>query len=208
MTTLVKLTEPGSFHTLTVTAVSVNDEGKWPDYNLTDGTNTVVIPKSAADRQLERLKLGGVYDLVGSSVKVSRSEKPGANGKHFWNLEIVNAREANPTPTKRIPPPSGAPPQGVSRGSLPFDDDPGPQDPDGPYANSPTIEDVERIQQPPRNARETRVQGSGVSERETAYLACFDRVVAHVTRIAKAHSLPVDASACQAITFSIFGGQR
>lgn len=188
----IKLTEPGAAYIGRVTHVALNKSGNWPDYEFTvENGDVVQVPQKAADRQLERLKLDA-DGTVGSLIKFSRSDEPGANGKLFWNVDLAAPAEAKPS--RRVPPPSGAPPQGVSRGSLPFDDDPGPQDPDEPL-----------YREPAPTPRETREKGTGVSERETAYLACFDRVVAHVTRIAKAHGLPVDASACQAITFSIMG---
>lgn len=215
MTTFVKLTDPGSFHTLTVSGVTVDSAGKWPDYNLTDGINTVVIPKSAADRQLERLKLASAFDLVGSTVKVSRSEKPGANGKHFWNLDIVNAREANPAPSKRIPPPPiGAGSKAGFGGAHVPDMD------DEPYSDAAAqggipawhklnpAERDEQFEEPRQTPRETREAVAGVSERETAYLACWDRVAFRLASICKENDIPLDASAIQATTFSIFGGQR
>lgn len=156
MTTLVKLTEPGSSHTLTVSGVSVNEDGKWPDYNLTNGTDTIVIPKSAADRQLERMKLATAYDLIGSTVKVSRSEKPGANGKHFWNLDLVNAREATAAPSKRLPPPSvHATEKRPQTAGAHIPDMDGPPD----WSDVPDAADV---YEPPKNAREQAEQSGGV----------------------------------------------
>lgn len=116
----IKLTEPGSFHAFRVAKVGLNKSGKWPDYELDDGSgNVVIIPQKAADRQLGRLNIANALELVGLHLKVSRSDEPGENGKLFWNLDLVNASEA--APSKRIQPPSGAKPQGVEK-PLPFDD--------------------------------------------------------------------------------------
>lgn len=188
---IIKLQNEGETLTMTVAGCEAvaGQYGEQVKFTAVEG-DVLYLPKSSADNQLERIGLT-YAECIGNRLTFSRdpNKKPGA--KPYWGINV--APPAQPE-SRRIPPPSGAPPQGVSRGSLPFDDDPGPQDPDEPL-----------YREPAPTPRETREKVAGVSERETAYLACFDRVVAHVTRIAKAHGLPVDASACQAITFSIMG---
>lgn len=102
----IKLTDAGSEVVRLVERVNVVTTGKWPDYELVSGDDCVVIPKTAADRQLGRLNLTDVNQLVGSWVKVSRSDTPGDNGKLFWNLTVVPAPSV---PSKRLPPPSAKP---------------------------------------------------------------------------------------------------
>ena len=104
-TNFINLREPGSTHTLRVQSVSINKSGKWPDYEFTDGTNTVQVPQKAADRQLERLNVKSALELVGANLCISRTEKVGDNGKPFWDLQLVNGGAVNPAPSKRLPPP-------------------------------------------------------------------------------------------------------
>jgi hypothetical protein len=104
----VKLAEPGSEHTMHVKSVSVNTSGSWPEWEFTDGTDTLAVPQKAMERQLERLKMASALEMAGSTVKFSRSVKLGANKRPFWDVEIVNAAAANPQPSKRLPPPDAA----------------------------------------------------------------------------------------------------
>lgn len=205
----VKLTEPGSFHVLTVAVVTIDSGGNWPDYHLSDSDVSVVLPKSAADRQLERMKIATAFDLVGSTVKVSRSEKPGANGKHFWNLDLVNAREAQPAPSKRVQPPRDKaqpfdqPTRAEREGNQTSRDEAEPWD-ESPYGNGGTEDDGGIQGPPPLNAREQLAAQKALTVEEE-YLALWSRVAERQASVGKALNMPVDGSSVQAATFSIWG---
>ena len=126
----IKLTEPGSAHVLRVQTVNLNKSGNWPDYEFSDGTDTINVPQKAADRQLARLNVSNAFELVGATLKVSRSDKPGANNKLFWNLDIVNAAAAKPAaPTKRLTADAAAKAPPHTGPLIPGLDDTDPSDP-------------------------------------------------------------------------------
>jgi hypothetical protein len=103
----VKLNDPGASLTLHVIKVEENKTGNWPDWEFhgADG-NVVAVPQKACERQFARLNVASALQLVGANLKISRSDKPGANGKLFWNLDLsgppapaskrVSAADADP----------------------------------------------------------------------------------------------------------------
>lgn len=184
MGTRIKLTDAGSSHTLLVKAVTVNKSGNWPDYEFTDGSDTVVVPQKAADRQIGRLGVQNISETVGRWITVSRSTEAGANGKHFWNLDVATG----PAQAGRVTSPYRAPSagltgvakldEGVEDGSQPGDEDEAP-------------------------ARLNRV-----SSVEAEYQALFERTAAFQSRIGAEYQIPVDGSSVQAMCYSLFAASR
>ena len=178
-TNFINLREPGSTHTLRVQSVSINKSGKWPDYEFTDGTNTVQVPQKAADRQLERLNVKSALELVGANLCISRTEKVGDNGKPFWDLQLVNGGAVNPAPSKRLPPPPlatakqpvtlGAPVPGLDE--SPYEETPAipawhkvpPPEEDGFAAFSDAIDSLNPAAQPALTPREVKAQAAAVN---------------------------------------------
>lgn len=71
--------------------------GKYPDVEFEDDKGNVYpVPKSAADRQLERL---GLTDdgIVGRIITISRSENRQDASKPYWNIEANGAAKAKGT---------------------------------------------------------------------------------------------------------------
>ena len=123
----IKLTDPGSSETFLLQQVELDTKGNWPDYKLHAANGDIIIgPKAALDRQLPNLKAGAMEELVGSYITVSRSEKLGANGKPFWNLNVSSGAEAKAQvpSSKRLPPPSkpSKPMTSVFEDMVPEDD--------------------------------------------------------------------------------------
>lgn len=115
----IKLTEPGSEHTMLIAKVTLNQSGSWPDHEFHDAEGNVLgVPVKSMERQLERLEVKTAEELIGAWVKFSRSTEAGKNGKYFWNADLASPPKGA---SKRIPPPSGAPPQGSGK-LLPFDE--------------------------------------------------------------------------------------
>jgi hypothetical protein len=136
----VKLQEPGSEHTMHVKSVSVNTSGSWPEWEFTDGTDTLAVPQKAMERQLERLKMASALEMAGSTVRFARSVKLGANKRPFWDCEIVPGAAASPPPTKRmtaaeaLTPPKAAPSLGRLVAGLDYEGDgPSPDDEEARY---------------------------------------------------------------------------
>ena len=158
----VKLNDPGAAITLHVTKVVENKSGNWPDWEFhgADG-NVVAVPQKACERQFARLNVASALQLVGANLKISCSDKPGSNGKLFWNLDLAGPPSA---PSKRLPPPETVPPRQGGAKHIPGLDDlpdgeipdwhsaPLPEDPDGfeQFSNA-----IDAIAQPAQTPRET-----------------------------------------------------
>ena len=200
----IKLTEPGSSAVITVVKVTENLSGSWPDWEFHAANGDILsMPKKAAERQLERLKVAGATDLVGATIKMSRSDKPGANAKLFWNLDLVSGAAASAAASKRIPPPRGASAQSAPGfggaahiAGLDEDGDPGPAEPwdAQPYRPDPAPAAAPALT--PREARETdAAPQTAVEMKREAFLAFY---VATYRRLK--HELMASDEATQAAT--------
>ena len=192
----IKLTEPGSSYIGRVTRVDLNKSGKWPDYEFhVENGDTIQMPQKAADRQIERLKVGTAFDLAGTLIKVSRSDEPGENGKLFWNLDLASPAEAKPS--KRIPPPtatSTAQPQ-------PFDQPARSEGHSGP-PDAPLVgEDDDEPTPLTAKAEGERIQREAL---ERTYFALWARCAAYQARVGAADRVPVDGSSVNAMAATIW----
>ncbi len=192
---IVKLTQEGDSLTMQVKDCEPvkGNFGEQVKFTATNG-DILFLPKDSADRQLERCQLD-YATAIGETLTFSRdkNKKPGA--APFWGITVANVRDANPAPSKRIAPPSGAPPQ---RKALPFDEEvPLPPDPDEPLYR----------EEPKRTPREAREAETGISDRERAYLATWRRVARDLAIVCQNEGIPLDASAVQAATFSVFNSR-
>lgn len=198
----IKITEPGSEHTMTVAKVEDDRSGSWPDWKFSDAQgNVLAIPQKAMERQLTRLEVDTAFDLVGSTVRFSRSTELGKNGKPFYNADLVNAAAASPKPSKRIPPPNAARSVGPHIPGL--DDEPSPYEDPGPIPPWHKVAPVEEPRQTPREQREARGEAEPPSAREVAYLELWGRVAARLAAICSSERIPLDASAVQAACATI-----
>lgn len=114
---ILKLKEAGDSATLDISACEVV-EGQFGEQVKFEGSNgdTIYLPRTSADRQLERLGFGeGEIDYslaIGETLEFSRtpSTKPGA--KPFWNINPGGKKgngKATPKPENKE---TGAPPEG------------------------------------------------------------------------------------------------
>jgi hypothetical protein len=88
----------GADVTFTIMAVEVNTDGEWPDYHFVSTTDVIyTAPKSAIDRQLERLTLG-LADLPGLTVNLERAKNEKDAKKSWWNLNVVSDAVADESP--------------------------------------------------------------------------------------------------------------
>lgn len=199
---IIKLKEAGESHTMTVTACE-SVKGQYGEQMKFDGDgDTIYLPQDSAERQLTRLGLDA-ETVVGEHLTFSRSPNPKKGAAPFW--DIAPAKAGTPAPSRRIAPPSGAPPQGVSRGSLPFDE---PTAEERAMVGHSAPPDAPLMGDEPELTPRELAALDARSQRERDYLACWDRVAAHLRKTCQTHNIPLDASAVQATTFSIFGGAR
>lgn len=183
----IKLTEPGQSHVLFVKSVTLNSSGNWPDFDFSDGTDTLSVPAKALERQLSRLKVQAADQLVGAWVKFSRSDKPGSNGKLFWNVDLAAITERAQPTADRVTSPYREPAK-----PQPFDE---PTDDERFAEFSAAVDSLRPEREVPPPLADTA---------EARYFALFERVAAHQARIGKLHGFPIDGSSVQAMTFSIF----
>lgn len=213
--TIVKLQNEGDTLTGTVAGCEVveGQYGEQVKFTFTDG-KILYLPKSSADNQLGREQVGLTYaEAIGNTLTFSRDPNKRAGGKPYWGINVASPAMAQAAPSKRIPPPSGAAPQGRTQ---PFDaptraemaaqhdpDAPDPWDEPTPYRQTPD-DDGGIIGQPPLNAREQAVLAKAQTVEEE-YLALWSRVAERQASVGKSLGLPVDGSSVQAATFSIWG---
>ena len=178
----------GDHLTFQVKAVDTDKSGKWPDYHLTamDG-RIVVAPKAALDRQLERLTMTPI-ELVGHYITIERAPNKEDAKKSWWNLSLANKGDAEPQPSKRLPPP----PDTRSAGQKEFDAAvPPDEEPEGHSVDT--------------EAEAAKQQRDDAVRRVVAlYLGLWDKVAAHQTEFAKAHDFPVDGSSVNSAAATIF----
>jgi hypothetical protein len=207
---IIKIAEEGQSHTMTVTECEAVQGQYGEQVKFSDGADTIYLPKDSADRQLGRLTLD--YEtVVGATITFSRDHNPKKGAKPFWGISWAAPMTA---PPKRIPPPSGAPPQGVNRGSLPFD-----EEPYSPAAqrlapnpknvglsaplDAPLVGDEEyaalRAEEPAQTPREAAIR-----ERQRAfldtYLGIYAGMLAGMSAAHKASNVTLTAEAVQAAT--------
>jgi hypothetical protein len=206
---IIKLVNEGDTLTMTVKACRVvkGTYGEQVQFDSTDG-DTLYLPHDSAVRQLERLTLTP-DTATGEALTFSRDHNPKPGSKPFWGISPAKAQAQ---PSKRIPPPSGAPAQGVTRASLPFDlperehEAVGPMDGPmpGPLVGDPWDGDTPyrkvKAEEPAPTPRE-----HAELAREDEYLALWSRVAEHQAAVGKALGFPVDGSSVQAATYSIWG---
>lgn len=115
---ILKLKEAGESHTMTVTGCE-QVKGQYGEQVKFDGDdgNTIFLPLESATRQLDRIGLDA-ETAVGERLTFSRDANPKKGSSPYWG---ITPAKAAPAPSKRIPPPSGAPPQGSGK-LLPFDE--------------------------------------------------------------------------------------
>lgn len=133
------LKEPSASCTLKVERIDRRKSNFGEDYALIGIIEhgeqaSVSVPEKAMERQMANtLKISDADDLKGRFVTVSRSDKPGTNGKLFWNVVWASEQAyEGPTPkaapkeeSKRIQPPAEDyakelknDPQGVQAGAA------------------------------------------------------------------------------------------
>jgi hypothetical protein len=90
------LKEPGESAFLTIEAASrlEGEHGTQIQFESDDG-NTLVVPLSSVDRQLERLNVEGWRSLIGKTVKFSRSANKIAGRNPYWNLDLADPQKKN-----------------------------------------------------------------------------------------------------------------
>ncbi len=109
--TRVELPNPGDSLTMLVTECHPATSGNFPGIEFfgMDGGRLVVveIPTATTQRQLERLKLSS-RQVVGKILTLSRSFKTAANGRPFWNIEVVGQGNGAPPASSSVPAPARA----------------------------------------------------------------------------------------------------
>jgi len=205
---ILKLQNEGDAHTATATSVTPvqGQYGEQVEFVFTNG-DKVFLPKESADRQLDRLGLD-YASAVGVALTFSRDHNPKKGAKPYWGIAFATAQERTPPPpSRRVPSPHQPKPASGPSGGAHVPD----MDDDEPYSDGAALDGIPDWHRnvPPADApaptpRETREAATGVTDRERHYLALWDRVAAHLTVTCQRHRIPLDASAVQAATFSIF----
>ena len=178
---ILKLQNEGDTHTATARSVAAvqGQYGEQVEFIFENG-DKLYLPKDSADRQLTRLGLD-YESAVGAPLTFSRDHNPKKGAKPYWGIAFATAQEvAPPSRPQRVQPPTtvAAPrqaPQGRHIPGLDDDDDPGPEDPNGPYISEPA--------QTPREQRDGATDPA-VRRRnvEQAYLALYGRVAQAVVK--------------------------
>lgn len=101
MTERIKLENPGDELTLTVASVSPEDIGGYSYWKISDGAKEFAIPQKSLDAQIDRAGVATAPEMVGRTIKFSRSIKLSQHKKPYWNLDLVG----NGTPVKADLPP-------------------------------------------------------------------------------------------------------
>lgn len=110
----VKLENPGEELILRIVSVEAEDIGGYPYWLITDGEKELAIAQKTLAGQIDRVGVATAPEMVGKTVKFSRSVKVNTHGKPYWNLDLV----ANFAPKTSPKPP--APKNGVSYGHPGF----------------------------------------------------------------------------------------
>lgn len=203
---IVKLTAVGESHTMRVVeCIAVQGQYGEQVKFAADNGDTLFLPKTSADRQLERAGLT-YASAVGATLTFGRSANPKKGSAPFWDVSVAGPPAA---PSQRVqPPPRQAPvtvvPPRVPDKHIPGLDDDGPPDwsdvpPASPYAEEPKQTPREQAQGTPE-ARRAAI--------ERHYLALHARVAAAVVENhVKAHAVvnvPDLATAISATTATIW----
>ncbi len=219
---ILKLKEAGESHTMTIKACE-EAKGQYGEQVKFDGTdgNTLFLPKDSADRQLGRIPLT-YEEAVGLTLTFSRDPNPKKGSSPYWGIKLADAGSKAPAPSgKRLTPEQAATAK-PHNGPLPTKE----HDFDRPTADeearfeafSNAIDAVEDVpmKDTARYMAESPYADGGTgpahpqrmgTAKEREYLQLFDRVAKHQAATCKALGIPLDASAVQASTFSIFKAQ-
>ena len=198
----IKLTEPSSSYIGRITKVTTVTTGKWPDYEFTvENGDVVQVPQSAADRQITRLDVGGANGLVGELVKFSRSAEPGANGKLFHNLDLVNPVDAAPKPATAAQKRVASPHVGGAK-EQPFDAPARSEVGMSAPPNAPLHgEDDEPTPALTGKSAVEQVQREALEE---AYAALYGRCVVYQARSSNEKDMPFDGASVNAMAASVW----
>src|SRR5688500_16084388 len=122
---VLKLANAGESATLDITACEVV-EGQYGEQVLfKSGDDDLYLPRTSADRQLERLGFlsgdGMDYEaVVGLALTFSRAPNPKAGSKPFWNIARANGRAPVSLPPNNAPVPAGPGKKAYSIGARGF----------------------------------------------------------------------------------------
>lgn len=174
-------------------------------------SETPLIAEETADKRLERINLTR-ETAVGETLRFWRKENP--SGRPFWEIDVASPAEANPTPSKRLPPPARPAPQGRSAGPhIPEMDGPPAHHRDVPL---PEPEDAPyRADEPKRTPHEERETETPQSVKRVAFIDFYaETYEAMLHRMSNAHyslsafvqrkdDTPLTAEAVQAATATV-----
>jgi hypothetical protein len=100
---IIKLQNEGESHTMTVTECKTVTGNYGEQVLFSDGTDTLYLPKTSADRQLERLGVDEA-SAVGMNLTFSRDPNPKKGAKPYWGISYAGAEPAQPKPSARVVP--------------------------------------------------------------------------------------------------------
>lgn len=90
----IQLRDPGAEIVLCVTSVKPETVEKNDYYLFSSPTTELLVPQSSVMGQITRLGVTQVSELVGKTIKLSRSTKMSRAGKPYWNVDLASGAEA------------------------------------------------------------------------------------------------------------------
>lgn len=105
MSERIKLQNSGDNCTMTITGVKAESIQNTDYWLFSDATRELVMPQSSMASRLESLGVKTAHDLIGSTIRFSRSTKLSKYGKPFWDCEYASPSEVSPKASVRLPSP-------------------------------------------------------------------------------------------------------
>lgn len=185
---ILKLTEAGDEMTLEIASAEIvpgnfGQQAKFVDKH----GDTLFVPLSSVERQLDRCGVGTVEELTGRAIHFSRaaSNKPG--GKPFWNMD--KARDGDVVHKGNGKVPETATSRLAAQSNYK----------DGPLPNEDPREYMQETGAPPAGYEQSESGFSALVER---YGECFSEALAFAQRVHKL-GIPTDASAVSSIAATL-----
>ncbi len=91
---ILRLKEPGDTATLTITGCELVQGEYGPQIKFdADNGDTIYVPQSSVDRQVDRMGVGDYADCVGKTLTFFRAPNHKPGGKPWWNIDQARTED-------------------------------------------------------------------------------------------------------------------
>ncbi len=193
---IIKLTEAGESHTMTVTACEQVKGQYGEQVKFSGGGDTLFIGLEPATRQLNRCGFdiadGGTEQVEGETLRFSREPNTSKKGaKPYWAIELAAKGDAAPKASKRLTGPSDAKPDRLSEAMAEHGIHEG--DVEAVAGRAAAFEDSTPYAEGEEPTPEQK-RSEAANKLAKKYMALWDVVAKHQTAEGAKHGFPIDGA--------------